>query len=283
MKLLVMGAGYVGMALLTSLQNQFHEIYITTTDVERVDALSLYGGHVLLLNPHDDKDLHDCIRKCDGMVILVAPKNSHNNYEETYLNTANRVSLALRDRQTPFYIVYTSSTSVCEHALMVQNHEVIGDLKNPTDEWVTEEQQLCPQSEKAKILLASEHIYLACRASVCILRLGGIYGPKRELSDRARRFSGKEIPGTGDEPTNHIHLEDIIEAIQFCIKHSLKGVYHLVNDDHRTRKEIYSILCKQMNIPVPLWNPDLPQERKGGYRVSNQKIKDAGFTFKHPY
>lgn len=266
-RLVVMGAGYVGMALLSYFRNQQHEIVVTTTRPERVDTLRPFGKEILVLQPNADKDLHELIHSCDGMVILVAP-NLSKNYEETYLKTAKSVSSALKDRQSPFYLLYTSSTSVCEGV---------------HDEWVTEERTLNPKSENAKILLEAERHYLNCPATACILRLGGIYGPKRELIDRARRFSGKELPGTGEEPTNHIHLDDIISAVAFCIDHSLKGIYHLVNDDHRIRKELYADLCKSIDIPLPLWNPNLSTSKNGGYKVSNQKIKEAGFIFKHPF
>jgi nucleoside-diphosphate-sugar epimerase len=264
MKLLVMGAGYVGMALLKRFQDYSHEIFITTTKEERVDKLKQFGKQVIVLNSTEDKDLQQLINACDGIIVLVAP-NSSQSYEETYLNSAKKISLALKNRRTPFYILYTSSTSVCEG----QNG------------WVKEEMALDPGSENAKILLETEHYYLNSGASTCILRLGGIYGPNRELTDRARRLSGKEMSGTGEESTNHIHLEDIIEGIVFCLEHSLTGIFQLVNDDHTSRKKLYSGLCELLEVPSPIWNMDL-QENNCGYKVSNQKIKDAGFIFAHP-
>jgi len=162
MKLIVMGAGYVGMALLSHLQESLHEIFITTTQEDRVAVLQSYGQQVLVLQPTETNDLKELIDSCDGIIVLVAPKNSK-NYEETYLNTAKRITSALKDRKTPFYILYTSSTSVCEG---IQN------------EWVTEDVILNPKSENAKILLETERRYLNCGVSTCILRLGGIYGPK---------------------------------------------------------------------------------------------------------
>lgn len=261
MKLLVIGAGYVGEKLLKYLQTQKYKLVITTTRKERVDTLSCYGHSVLL--PREDKVLKELIDSCDGTIILVAPK-SLQSYEEVYLQTAKRVFLALKDRQTPFYLLYTSSTSVCE---------------GQKNEWVTEDMELYPKSENAKILLETECCYLSCNASTCILRLGGIYGPKRELLDRIKRFSGKTMLSTGEEPTNHIHLEDIIAAVLFCLDRSLKGIYHLVNDDHISRRELYSHLCQLAGIPCPIWGKDLP---KSSYKVCNQKIKSMGFTFKNP-
>jgi nucleoside-diphosphate-sugar epimerase len=264
MKLLVMGAGYVGMSLLRGFQKQSHEIFITTTQEERIEILKPYGKSVLLLNQTENKALNDLINASDGMFILVAPKNSQ-SYEETYLNTAKKISSVLKDRKNPFYILYTSSTSVCEGL----------------NEWVTEEMPLSPKSENAKILLETERYYLNCGVSTCILRLGGVYGPHRELIDRARRFSGKEMSGTGNEATNHIHLEDIVNAITFCMEHSLTGVYHLVNEEHRTRQELYSTLCGLISLPGPIWRADSIKSTEG-YKISNRKIKQAGFVFKHP-
>jgi nucleoside-diphosphate-sugar epimerase len=263
MKLLIMGAGYVGMALLTKLQNERYDLFITTTKKERVESLRDYGKGVLLLHPDDEMGFRQLVESCDGAVILVAPDDP-SQYEEVYLNTAKKFVSALKNRRSPFYLLYTGSTSVCEGA---------------SDEWVTEESSLKPKSENAKILLETERIYLNSGVDTCILRLGGIYGPKRDLAQRARRFSGKEIAGTGDEPTNHIHLNDIVNGIVFCLDHSLTGVYHLVNDDHRTRKDLYSGLCQSLGIPLPIWNRDRPGRGSGSHKVSNQKIKEAGFVF----
>jgi nucleoside-diphosphate-sugar epimerase len=262
MKLLVVGAGYVGEALLKTLQDKPYEIFITTTKENRIPLLTPYGKPLLLVD--FTKDLKELINACDGMVILVAPGPSQ-SYEETYLKTATRISSILENRQTPFYLLYTSSTSVCEGI---------------ESKWVTEDMALFPKSENAKILLETERYYLNCNASTCILRLGGIYGPKRDLIDRARRMSGKTMPGTGLEATNHIHVEDIVAAICFCLEKALTGIYHLVNDDHTTRKELYSSLCTSTGLPPPLWNSKI---HLGSYKVSNEKIKKAGFIFKHPY
>lgn len=266
MKLLVMGAGYVGMALLQELQSQPHELSITTTQAERVEQLKPYGKEVILLDSSEEEELRVKILACDGMIVLVAPNNSR-NYNDTYLNTAKMISSILQDRTTPFYLLYTSSTSVCEGL----------------EGWVTEETSLNPQSENAQILLETERCYLNSRATTCILRLGGIYGPHRELPDRARRLSGKEMPGTGDEPTNNVHRDDIVSAILYCLTHRLAGVYQMVNDDHTPRRVLYSTLCQSLDIPEPTWNPQLSKGRGGSYKISNEKIKDAGFVFKHHF
>ncbi len=262
MKILLMGAGYVGMALLRQLQDLTSEVYTTTTREEKIETLRPYGKDVLLLNGNSDEKLKEWISFCDAMIVLVAPGSSR-DYETTYLETAKKVSSALNEKKSPFHLIYTGSTSVCEgsHA-----------------DWITEELELDPPSANGRILLETEKIYLHCKADACVLRLGGIYGPKRELIDRARRLSGKEMPGSGDEPTNHVHLDDIVSGILFCLTRRLTGIYHLVNDDHPTRKDLYSNLSKSIQVPCPIWS----SKGQSGYRVSNRKIKEAGYIFQHP-
>ncbi len=264
--LLIVGAGYVGMALLSHLQGQHYEISITTTRPERIEELGEFGKRVLLLQPNGKDELEKYLEECDALIVLVAPRNS-SSYEEAYLNTAKRISSALKSRKRPPFLLYTSSTSVCDGA---------------ESDIVTEVTALNPSADNAKILLETEHVYLNSNAKTCILRLGGIYGPKRELIDRAPRFSGVEMPGNADKPTNNIHLEDIVSAILFSLDNSLVGVHQLVNDDHRTRRELYDTLCASLGLPGPLWSRGLPERNDKGYQVSNQKIKDLGFVFKHP-
>jgi nucleoside-diphosphate-sugar epimerase len=262
MNIVLIGAGYVGTALLRRMIDLPYEVCITTTREEKIETLKPYGKEVLLLKDHFDDRLQNWLLSCDALIVLVAPGSS-GNYEKTYLETAKTIAAVLKKRKNRLHLIYTSSTSVCEG----------------TDaEWLTEEMELSPLSENGKILLETEKVYLQSNADACILRLGGIYGPQRELIDRARRLSGKQMGSSGDEPTNHVHLDDIIHAILFCLDHRLKGIYHLVNDDHPTRKELYGSLAASIDVPSPIWTSNA----QNGYRVSSQKIKEAGFAFRHP-
>ena len=328
MKLLIIGAGYVGEALLVRLQKSPYEVIVTTKKKERIKTLQKYG-QVFFLDPNIDEGFNletavsrfnELIDACDGAIVLVAPGESQ-SYEDVYLGTAEKISCALKNRKKPFYLLYTSSTSVYEGinselgteslfsnssglwiaskprgwlnrsqvniknmdlAAIFHPRELSRDSRDRFNlKTVSEEIILNPVSVKSKVLLKTECCYLNSNAATCILRLGGIYGPDRELIDRAKRFSGKEMPGTGYESTNHIHLDDIVAALLFCLEHSITGVYNLVNDDHPTRKELYTNLCRTQNIPSPIWKSEKSLGISSGYLVSNQKIKDVGFTFKH--
>lgn len=256
MKLMVMGAGYVGMPLIKRLRDLGYSLVITTTKASRVNELSQDKDEVLLLEPFDSKAFRTAIAGCDGVIILVAPKGKE-PYEDVYLKSAKRIIAALEERLKPFHIIYTSSTSVFEGL-----HK----------EWVYEEDELHPTSDRAKTLVMTENCLLNCGVTTCVLRLGGIHGPGRELVDRAKKFSGKVLPGSGEEFTNHSPLNSILDGIIFSLENSLEGIYHLVSDSHPTRKELYSGLCEKLGMPPPLFEGG---KRLSSYKVSNAKLKSA--------
>jgi len=209
--------------------------------------------------------------QCDGMVVCAAPKNA-DNYSDVYVDTANAVKDLLKQRTTPFQLVYTSSTSV------YQGH------KTTT---VFEDAIITPANEKTNILYETEKVYLSCNSSfikTCILRFGGIYGPGRDLINRAKKyFSGRNLTEDGKEPTNHIHLDDCVRSIEFAFENHLQGIYNIVNFDHPIRKDLYDGLCNSLNVPLPIWNSMKESQHGCKCIVSNKKICDTGFSFSHPH
>jgi len=261
MQILLIGAGYVGTALLREWSGSDQFVVVTTTPdkISSLDALPCVKR--ALLPPYDQ-----AFNECDAAIICVAPKKGV-NYEETYLKTAQTVQALLQRRTKPLYLLYTSSTSV--YGLQDK-------------EWVDEQAPPNPQTPESQILFQSEQTYLECARSpikVCILRLGGISGPGRELEARARRFSGKEIPGLGDYPTNHSPLNVIVDSIIFSFAHQLEGIYNVVIDDHPTREELYGKLCEKEGLPPPIWNPELTSRHGSRSCISNAKLKSEGFIF----
>lgn len=261
-----MGMGYIGTPLVPMLQLAGHLTCVTTTQESRALQLQEQGYEAIWLSNPYCVELKEAIDRSDGLIILIAPKKPE-LYEATYKGTAEALFSMLHDRKRPFHLIYTSSTQVYEGH---QPHVV--DEKTP----------LHPQSDKALCLLQAEHLYQKLPVDTCIFRLAGIYGPDRSLRARADYFCGQTVPGTGNEWTNHIHQQDILKAILFSINHRLCGTYNLVCDDHPTRQELYGHLCQSMNLQEPIWNPSLPLTRGGGYWVSNEKIKEAGYHFIHP-
>lgn len=256
---IIFGAGYVGCACIKEWPNKQDSLIATTTKEEKVAELRKLTPRVEVVKGSDRKKVAELIKEADFAIICVAP-NHWNQYAETYLETAEGITQALSDRSRPFYLLYTSSTSVC------------GSHNGAT---IDESSPLLADSENGKILIATENCYLRAASSmvsICILRLGGIYGPGREIIDRARRFSGKTMTGR-DSPTNHSSLPLITKGIIWSVHHRLTGIYHLVEDAHPTKNELYGNLLETLKLPPPVWE----QPHTGGAAVSNRKFFKTGF------
>ena len=117
---------------------------------------------------------------------------------------------------------------------------------------------------------------------MCILRLGGIYGINREILKIFRRIMGKTLPGEGLENGNWVHLDDIVGGIIFAQRQNLSGLFNLVCDEPMQRKKMLQKLADKYDLPPVIWDSSQPYNRVFNVRVSNQKIKSMGFTFKYP-
>jgi len=265
----ILGAGFVGNQLLASLSTYGGMIIASTTTLGKQESLRPFAAEVVVMKGDDEEKLQEILPRVHAVVILVAP-SSGASYEDVYVKTAEAVAKVLQGRSTPLYLLQASSTFV------------YAGVDAP---FATEDLILHPSHHKAKLLLSVEKQYLSLQSEhvkVCVLRLGGIYGSMRMLSDRARFVSGKELAGSGDEPTNHIHVDDVVRCMDFCMKNQLCGIYNCVNDSHPTKKELYETLCRDSRLPLPTWNPTKEAEHGCGVVVSHDKLIQSGFRFVHP-
>jgi nucleoside-diphosphate-sugar epimerase len=192
------------------------------------------------------------------------------NYEETYLNTAKTVVNALAQAPDLQQIIFTSTYSI---------------YGNYGGAWVRENDPAQPTTGNGKIMLDTEQVLLSAvteQRQVCIFRLGGIYGPGRELAKIYGRTAGTTRQGTGQEASNWIHLEDIVGAIDWAQCHELSGLYNLVQDEIPTVRDLLDRVCQAHHLVPVQWDATQPSARPYNVRVSNQKLKAAGYTFRHP-
>ncbi|MGB5772374.1 MAG: NAD-dependent epimerase/dehydratase family protein, partial [Crocosphaera sp.] len=188
-------------------------------------------------------------------------------YRETYIPTAKKLVNVLKNNSTVKQVIYLSSGSV------------YGDKKG---EWVDENAPLDTDSEYGKVLVEAENIILGLDredVKVCLLRLGGIYGPGRELDKRIGRLAGKTLPGDGKSYVAWIHLDDIVSAVEFINNKGCHGVYNLVNDFIFTSKEMCDLICDRQQLERVSWDDSKPSFSSLNARVDNSKIKQEGYQF----
>jgi nucleoside-diphosphate-sugar epimerase len=269
MNIAIIGCGYVGYAIAQYWQqNSFFVLTATTTTPERVPALQSVAK-TLVVSGNDPEALQSVLQNQDVVLLSVGAKNA-NVYEETYLHTARNLVSVLRQIPSVRQLIYTASYSV------------YGDRKGA---WVSEETPVAPANSSGEILSQTEDVLLSAESEnlrVCILRLGGIYGPNRELVKIFSRVPGTTRPGNGEDVTNWIHLDDIVGAIEFVRQHNLQGIYNLVDDAHLTSRELLATLLTKHNLPQVIWDSSQTSNRPYNAKVSNQKIKEAGYQLIHP-
>lgn len=268
MKIAIIGCGYVGSALALKLKEAGHYITATTRSLSKIPFLKSLADDVVTLQGNDLNSLTHLLRDQEAAILTIAA-DSQDSYESTYLQTAKNFTKAVSQARQLSQIIYTSSASVYgDHQGQIVHEETPLSTKLPTGHILIE-------TEKILLNLSSKE------RQVCILRLGEIYGPGRQIVDRLRQMNGKPLSGDGCSMTNLIHLEDIVNGINHALTKPLKGTFNLCNDTHILRKRLYAQICTDEGIAPVYWDPSKPNIHAGNKLVSNNKIKSTGFHFTH--
>lgn len=269
MKIVIIGCGYVGTAVADLWSQKGHQVTATTTTPERVSELENIALQVVVMKGNDSHGMQDILQNQE-VVLLSVGDRSRTGYKQTYLETAHTLVAALKQAPTVQQIIYTGSYSV------------YGDKNG---EWVDENSPVTPGTENGNILHETEQVLLSAstpQQRVCILRLGGIYGPGRELVKIFSQWAGKTRPGSGDDVTNWIHLDDIVGALEFVREKRLQGIYNLVNNVPMMSGELLDGLHQRQGLAKVFWDASTSSMRPFNAKVSNRKLRDEGFELVHP-
>lgn len=269
MKIAIIGCGYVGQSVARLWQKKGHFLTVTTTTPEKKAFLENIANQGIVMKGNDLESLNQVCENQDVILLCVGAKN-RTGYKETYLETAQNLTKVLANNSTVKQLIYTGSYSI------------LGDQKGV---WTDETATPSPTNETGQILLETEQVLLTQNNSnikVCILRLGGIYGPGRTVLKIFQSWAGTTQNGNGEDYSNWTHLDDIVNGLDFAKNEQLEGIYNLVHDTPMQRKEILEKLFRIHNLPEVNWNTSDSQVYPYNTRLSNQKIKDKGYQFLHP-
>lgn len=266
---IIIGCGYVGKAVAQVWKQQGLTVTATTTRPDRLTELESMVDRAVVLKGNDAAALRSTLSDQQVVLLSVGAPNP-SAYEETYLHTAKTLVSVLAEVPAVQQVIYTGS------------YAVYGDRQG---DWVTETTPVLPANRNGEILAETEQVLLSAASdprSVCVLRLGGIYGPGRELLKIFGRAAGTTRPGDGSDASNWVHLDDIVGAIDFARVHHLNGIYNLVQDVPTTTGELLDRLFQAHQLPPVAWDANQTSTRPYNAKVSNQKLRDAGYQFQHP-
>ena len=270
-KVAIIGCGYVGKAVASYWYQQGYIVTGTTTREENISDLENIAHNPLVASGDNLEAMETVIADQETVLVSIAPISdrqvSAEVYAQTYIPTAKNLVTVLNNNSTVKQVIYLTSGSV------------YGDKKG---EWVDETSSLDTESDYGQVLVEAENIILGLNREdikVCLLRLGGIYGPGRELDKRIGRMAGKTLSGNGENCVAWIHLEDIVKGIEFVHQKQCHGIYNLVNDVKLNSKELCEFICDRQQLERVSWDESKQSFSSLNARVDNSKIKQEGYQF----
>jgi nucleoside-diphosphate-sugar epimerase len=272
----ILGCGYVGEEVARAWKQEGHALWATTTRRERLGELAELVETPLIFDSTDPSTNLEFTADLDGILVSFAPSKGSEvdlgQYRKTFLGGLQRLveTLDRRPRNTPLQIVHLSSCGVYgnRHGALTNETAPIIDI-HPVN-------QVLLQAEEMMESIRSEKI------KVCVLRLGGIYGPGRDIPSMLLSAAGGLVQRNGQNVPCWIHRDDIVRGACFAFDQGLDETYNLVNDTQLSGQELTDRLCERAGLPLAKWLTIDTTDRILNARVSNEKLKKIGFTFSHP-
>lgn len=270
-KALILGCGYVGLALSRALNAAGVAVRGTTRDAQRFPELEEAGATPEIADVTDPATLRPLADDRPDVVFdLVRPQRIGEG-RFTPWGTRN-VASAFTDRGVEA-LVYLSSTSVYGH-----RSGELTDERTPVD----------PVSPVGKARVESEQIYLESYRDnglpVRICRVPGIYGPGRTLRQRLEAGAYRRLD---DEKlwVSRIHVDDLATGLVAAWERGKAGEIYLLCDNEPVTGEDYAQLTASLlSVPLPPTveredirqelNSDAFERRISSRRCSNQRMRE---------
>jgi nucleoside-diphosphate-sugar epimerase len=277
MRVLIVGCGYVGLALGKELAGQGHEVFGLRRSGSTHADLTAAGVQPVTADITQPDQLRALPGTFDWVVNTVSStRGGVPEYEQVYRDGMRNLVEWLAPAP-PKKFVYTSSTSVYGQI----DGSVVKE-SSPTE----------PSSPTSRLLVEAEQILLEAartrRFPAVILRVAGIYGPDRGhlflqyLRDEAR------IVGKGERLLNMIHRDDLVGAIVAALKNGRPGeIYNAVDDEPVAQIHFLRWLSETLGKWMPpVATEQEAAERKRGIthkKVSNRRLRmELGVQLKYP-
>ena len=282
-KVFIFGCGYLGIRLADTLIATGHEVGALTKNETFADVLRARGITEVIVDRLESHTWHSLVGNDYTKIIncVSSAGNGLSGYESSYYEGQASIIQWAKSHSIETF-VYTSSTSVYP--------ENSGGL---VSEDSLKEDSV--HSDTAQVLIRSENLIESNQShfdDYFILRLSGIYGPKRHyLLNQIQ--SSSAIAGSGDYFMNMIHIDDIVTAIIGLINVKAdipSGIYNLSDDMPTQKKVVVEWLANELGIAVPTFDKYSVTQRNvsrktrtKNRRIANTKIKQVmGLVLKYP-
>ncbi len=262
-KIAIIGCGWFGFPLATSLIEKGYFVKGSTTSKEKKKMLSDVGISaytVLLSEINIEGDIDAFLENTDCIIINIPPKLRGKNIE----NYVNKIKLLIHEikNHTIKKVIFISSTSV---------------YSNDKNSIITEATLQIPDTESGKQILSVEQLLQESNSfKTTIVRFGGLIGNDRHP---IHFLSGRKNVKNPNAPINLIHLNDCIGIVQKIIDKDIWGEsFNAVYPNHTRKEDYYTKKAKEMNLIIPEFDTSTPSK---GKIINSNKVEtllDYSFT-----
>jgi nucleoside-diphosphate-sugar epimerase len=170
----------------------------------------------------------------------------------------------------------------------------VGVYGDAGGDWIDETAPLHPSNERAAWRITAEKAMAGLAADkalpLAILRLAGIYGPRRSAFDRLRAGTARRIIRPG-QVFNRIHVDDIARLTASAAMNATAGTFNVSDDEPAPPQDLVAHAARLGGFDLPpevsFETADLSDMARSFYsdnkRVSNRTIKrELGLELVHP-
>jgi nucleoside-diphosphate-sugar epimerase len=268
-RILIAGCGYVGSELARLRVASGDDVFGL-----RRNPVNLPAGVVPI--PADlavSRSLVELPESLDSVVYAASPGGSDDAfYRTTFVEGLRNLLEVLASRSAPpRRVIFVSSTAV------------YGQKKG---EWVDETSATEPGHFSGERLLEAEALLRESELPGVVLRLGGIYGPRRtRLLDRVRQ-GRVSIARGGPQYTNRIHRDDCANVLHHLIDLADPADCYLgVDHEPADEADVFKWLAGVLGAPSPrvASSDERREPRRGGNkRGRNDRLLASGYSFRYP-
>lgn len=253
----VIGCGWLGLPLAEELVKQGHRVAGSVRNPTKLKALKSLGIEGFVYNSEDNTPIPEEIAAGTEYLVITLPPQKRE--EPKYYGEL--LAGIVRQFKRVKHVIFTSSTGVYPQCSGTY-YEDFAFLEI--------------EKEKNVLFHAEQAIQAATKSTLCILRLAGLFGGGRHpVHQLAGRLDVKNPSGN----VNLVHRSDVIRCIGMCIGNPhANGIFNVVYPEHPWRKDYYTKLYRQHDLPAIGFIPSQTIER----RIPSDKImKTLDFRFQH--
>ena len=266
-RILIAGCGYVGEATADLFHSAAWNVEGWVHSKESAVRLSAKPYSIRVIDVSQHGEVAKRAGTFDAVIHCASSRGGDAEaYRQIYLNGACNLLRVFTETK----ILFTSSTSV---------------YAQRDASWVTEESETKPLRQTSRILLEVEK--LVVEKGGIVVRLAGIYGPRRSALLSKFLNGTATIGPNNDRFVNLVHRDDIASTLFLLINRESQcaaQIYNVVDDEPILQSECYRWLAQRLNRPLPpIRKSEQPRKRGDtNKRVSNAKLHQLGWTPNYP-